>query len=190
MASPKPLVLLIDEIDALVGDSLLSVLRQLRTGYEQRPNGFPSSIVLCGVRDIQDYRIRSSAGEMIAGGSPFNVIAKTLRLGDFTSNDVQALLAQHTDDTGQSFTDGALATLWEQTQGQPWLVNALCAEACFDSPAGTDRSRSITADAIWAAREELILSRRTHLDQLAHKLSRAEGPAGGRAVADRYRRDR
>ena len=169
--SLKPLVLLVDEIDALVGDSLLSVLRQLRTGYEQRPAGFPSSIVLCGVRDIQDYRVRSSAGEMIAGGSPFNVIAKTLRLGDFTSSDVQALLAQHTVDTGQSFTDDALATLWEQTQGQPWLVNALCAEACFDSPAGTDRSRPNTADAIWAAREELILSRRTHLDQLAHKLS-------------------
>ena len=169
--SPKPLVLLVDEIDALVGDSLLSVLRQLRTGYEQRPAGFPSSIVLCGVRDIQDYRIRSSAGEMIAGGSPFNVIAKTLRLGDFTSNEVQALLAQHNDEAGQSFTADAAATLWEQTQGQPWLVNALCAEACFDGPAGTDRSRPITADAIWAAREELILSRRTHLDQLAHKLS-------------------
>ena len=169
--SPRPLVLLIDEIDALMGDSLLSVLRQLRTGYEQRPTGFPSSIVLCGVRDIRDYRIRSSAGEMIAGGSPFNVIAKTLRLGDFTPDEVHALLAQHTDETGQSFTDGALATLWEQTRGQPWLVNALCAGACFDNPAGADRSRPITADAIWAAREELILSRRTHLDQLAHKLS-------------------
>ena len=171
MASPKPLVLLIDEIDALVGDSLLSVLRQLRTGYEQRPDGFPWSIVLCGVRDIQDYRIRSSAGEMIAGGSPFNVIARSLRLGDFAPDEVRTLVAQHSNETGQSFTEDAVATLWEQTQGQPWLVNALCAEACFDDPAGTDRSRPITADAIWAAREELILSRRTHLDQLAHKLS-------------------
>ena len=171
MASPKPLVLLVDEIDALVGDTLLSVLRQLRTGYEQRPDGFPWSIVLCGVRDIQDYRIRSSAGEMIAGGSPFNVVAKSLRLGDFTPEDVRALVAQHGDETGQSFTEDALATLWEQTQGQPWLVNALCAEACFDDPAGTERSRAITADAIWVAREELILSRRTHLDQLAHKLA-------------------
>ncbi len=171
MASPEPLVLLIDEIDALVGDSLLSVLRQLRTGYEQRPDGFPWSIVLCGVRDIQDYRIRSSAGEMIAGGSPFNVIARSLRLGDFAPDEVRILVAQHSNETGQSFTEDAVATLWEQTQGQPWLVNALCAEACFDDPAGTDRSRPITADAIWAAREELILSRRTHLDQLAHKLS-------------------
>ena len=171
MASPRPLVLLIDEIDALVGDSLLSVLRQLRTGYEQRPDGFPWSIVLCGVRDIQDYRIRSSAGEMIAGGSPFNVIARSLRLGDFAPDEVRTLVAQHSNETGQSFTEDAVATLWEQTHGQPWLVNALCAEACFDDPAGTDRSRPITADAIWTAREELILSRRTHLDQLAHKLS-------------------
>lgn len=33
----KPLVLLIDEIDALIGDTLLAVLRQLRAGYPGRP---------------------------------------------------------------------------------------------------------------------------------------------------------
>ena len=80
LENPKPLVLLIDEIDSLVGDTLLSVLRQLRAGYERRPEGFPASIVLCGVRDIRDYRIRSSSGEVIAGGSPFNVAAESLRL--------------------------------------------------------------------------------------------------------------
>ena len=170
MASPKPLVLLIDEIDSLVGDTLLSVLRQLRAGYDRRPEGFPQSIVLCGVRDIQDYRIRSSSGEMIAGGSPFNVAAKSLRLGDFTEAETGALIAQHTAETGQQFEPEALAAVWEQTQGQPWLVNALCAGACFDRKAGRDRSQAITADHIFAAREELILSRRTHLDQLAHKL--------------------
>ena len=170
MADPKPLVLLVDEIDALVGDTLLSVLQQLRAGYEQRPEGFPQSIVLCGVRDIQDYRIRSSSGEMIAGGSPFNVAAKSLRLGDLAEAETRALLAQHTDETGQVFTAEALKMVWTQTQGQPWLVNALCADACFDHAAGRDRSRAITAAAIRDARERLILSRRTHLDQLAHKL--------------------
>ena len=30
-------MLLVDEIDSLIGDTLLSVLRQLRAGYEQRP---------------------------------------------------------------------------------------------------------------------------------------------------------
>ena len=56
-ADPRPLALLIDEIDALAGDSLLAVLRQLRAGYVRRPAGFPQSVVLCGVRDVRDYRL-------------------------------------------------------------------------------------------------------------------------------------
>ena len=173
VANPVPLVLLVDEIDSLVGDTLLSVLRQLRAGYQQRPGGFPQSIVLCGVRDIRDYRIRSSTGEVIAGGSPFNVAAKSLRMGDFTEAETRALMAQHTEETGQRFSAAAQEAVWTQTQGQPWLVNALCAGTCFDNKAGRDRSRTIEVDDVYAAREELILSRRTHLDQLAHKLEEA-----------------
>ena len=60
--------------------------------------------------------------------------------------------------------------IWELTQGQPWLVNALAYEACFGNKAGRDRNRSITADAIQDAREQLILRRETHLDQLTDKL--------------------
>ncbi len=37
-----PIVLLLDEIDSLVGDTLISVLRQLRTGYTKRPALFPA----------------------------------------------------------------------------------------------------------------------------------------------------
>ena len=170
VANPVPLVLLVDEIDSLVGDTLLSVLRQLRAGYQQRPGGFPQSVILCGVRDIRDYRIRSSTGEVIAGGSPFNVAAKSLRMGDFTEAETRALMAQHTEETGQRFTAAAVDAVWTQTCGQPWLVNALCAGTCFDNKAGRDRSRPIEVDDVHAAREELILSRRTHLDQLAHKL--------------------
>ena len=167
-ADPRPLVLLIDEIDALVGDTLLSVLRQLRAGYDQRPAGFPQSVVLCGVRD---YRIHSNAEKaVIAGGSAFNVKAKSLRLGDFSEEDVRSLLAQHTEETGQAFTPDAVATIWRQTRGQPWLVNALAYEACFENEAGRDRGRPVTASAIVEAQEQLILRQETHLDQLADKL--------------------
>jgi Cdc6-like AAA superfamily ATPase len=55
--SKKPIILFLDEVDALVGDTLISLLRQIRSGYNQRPNNFPQSIILCGVRDIRDYRI-------------------------------------------------------------------------------------------------------------------------------------
>ena len=168
---PRPLVLLIDEIDALIGDTLISVLRQLRARYDQRPGSFPQSVVLCGVRDVRDYRIRSnSEGAMITGGSAFNIKAESLRLGDFTRAEVRTLLAQHTAETGQTFTPEALNTVWTQTEGQPWLVNALCHQACFRNEAGRDRDHAVTAGDILDAQEHLIVSRQTHLDQLADKL--------------------
>lgn len=70
-----PLVLCIDEVDALVGDTLISLLRQIRAGYADRPTGFPASIILCGVRDVRDYRIHSDRQqEIITGGSAFLLI--------------------------------------------------------------------------------------------------------------------
>ena len=166
-----PVVLLIDEIDTLIGDTLIAVLRQLRGRYDRRPESFPQSVVLCGVRDVRDYRIQSSAeNALVAGGSAFNVKAESLRLGDFNEAEVRTLLDQHTRETGQSFTPEALKTVWRQTRGQPWLVNALCRRVCFDDTRGRDRSRAIAADDIYEAQEHLILSRQVHLDQLADKL--------------------
>ena len=170
-ADDRPLVLMIDEIDALIGDTLLAVLRQLRAGYPDRPQHYPQTVVLCGVRDVRDYRIQSTAeNAIIAGGSAFNIRAESLRLGDFSLADVQALLAQHTETTGQVFAEDAQNEAWQLTQGQPWLVNALAYEACFRNKAGRDRRRPVTAAAICDAREQLILRRETHLDQLTDKL--------------------
>jgi hypothetical protein len=156
--SPLPLVLLIDEIDALVGDSLIAVLRQLRAGYTQRPAAFPQSVVLCGVRDVRDYRIRSArTQEIITGGSAFNVKAESLRLGDFTPPEVAALYQQHTTETSQRFEPEVLPLVWDLTRGQPWLVNALAYEACFRMRTGRDRTQLITADVIHQAKEALLI---------------------------------
>ena len=166
-ADPRPLVLLLDEVDTLTGDALLSVLSQLRSGYPDRPARSPQSVVLCGLRDVQDYRAPG------AKGSPFNIKAKSLRLGDFSEAETRALLGQHTEETGQAFAEEALAMVWRETRGQPWLVNALAHEACFESPAGRDRSRTITEEDILEARERLIEGRATHLDNLGAKLEEA-----------------
>ncbi|MFZ4626142.1 MAG: AAA family ATPase, partial [Rhodoferax sp.] len=87
LASDKPLIIFLDEVDALVGDTLISLLRQIRAGYAQRPEAFPISMVLCGVRDVRDYRIHRSDGEIITGGSAFNIKSESIRLGDFTQAD-------------------------------------------------------------------------------------------------------
>mgnify|MGYP001106402573 CR=1 FL=1 len=68
------------------------------------------------------------------------------------------------------FTAEALRRVWHLTRGQPWLVNALAYEACFDMRAGRDRSRAIDLAMIDQAKENLIQRRVTHLDQLADKL--------------------
>ena len=167
----QPTVLLLDEVDALVGDTLISLLRQLRAGYPKRPAQFPQTVILCGVRDLRDYRIHASSEQTaITGGSAFNIKAESLRLGDFTAAEVQALLQQHTAETGQAFAPEALDRVWTLTQGQPWLVNALAYEACFRIREGRDHSRPITLAMIEQAKEHLILRRVTHLDQLADKL--------------------
>ena len=169
--SPLPLILLIDEIDSLVGDTLISVLRQLRSGYDMRPGRFPQSIILCGVRDVRDYRIHSSKEKMIiTGGSAFNIKAESLRLGDFGREDIHGLFKQHTDETGQAFADEARDLVWDMTRGQPWLVNALAYETCFKMKEGRDRTRPITDEMIAQAKENIILRRDTHIDQLADKL--------------------
>jgi hypothetical protein len=169
--SPKPLVLLIDEIDSLVGDTLISVLRQLRAEYPRRPALFPQSIVLCGVRDVRDYRIHSDRDKaIITGGSAFNVKAESLRLGNFNQTEVEDLYRQHTAETGQPFEPDALELAWRLTQGQPWLVNALAYETCFKMKQGRERSIPITAGMVVEAKERIILRRDTHLDQLVDKL--------------------
>ncbi|MYC68874.1 MAG: ATP-binding protein [Acidobacteriia bacterium] len=169
--SQVPLVLLIDEIDTLVGDSLISVLRQLRANYDRRPSHFPQSVILCGVRDVRDYQIYSSRqGTNVKGGSAFNIKAESLRLGDFSRGEVRDLLAQYTAERGQAFEAGAIERIWALTCGQPWLVNALAYEACFKGEAGGESSRPIRADAIEQAKDGLILKRVTHLHQLADKL--------------------
>lgn len=168
-ADARPLVLLIDEIDALVGDTLLSVLRQLRSSYPLRPTSFPQSIILCGVRDLRNCRLQAgSNGYSINGDGVLSISARSLRLGDFTRDEVQALLEQHTAERGQEFLPESIDCVWTQTQGQPWLVNALCERACFADDATHDQA--VTADDILAAQEQLIIDRVVHLDQLTHKL--------------------
>ena len=170
MESDSPLVLLIDEIDSLVGDTLISVLRQLRAGYDRRPETFPHSIIMCGVRDVRDYRIHSKEKEIITGGSAFNIKSESLRLGDFSKEEVEYLYQCHTEETGQRFDSDVIDLVWEFTKGQPWLVNALAYEVCFKMKKNRDGSVLITSGMTEQAKENIILRRETHIDQLIDKL--------------------
>ena len=167
--SSKPIVVFFDEFDGLVGDSLITLLKQFRTGYTNRPKYFPQTICLIGIRDLRDYKIKTNSQEELGVlYSPFNIKAESLILSDFSKEDVKTLYTQHTEETGQVFTDEAISYAFEQTQGQPWLVNALAYQACFRDV--KDRSIPITKKVLERAREALIKRCDTHMDALLDRL--------------------
>ncbi|AGX87427.1 AAA family ATPase [Candidatus Symbiobacter mobilis] len=168
--SDRPVVLLLDEVDALVGDTLISLLRQIRAGYAQRPEAFPQAMILCGVRDVRDYRIHTAHHEIITGGSAFNIKAVSLRLGNLSEQETRELWQQHQDATGQHIDPAIYPELWQDTAGQPWLVNALGYEVTWQDREARNPQVPITLERYKAARERLIQSRATHLDQLTDKL--------------------
>jgi hypothetical protein len=167
-SSARPLVIFLDEIDALENGALISVLRQLRNGYVNRPQGFPWSLALIGLRDVRDYKIRSGGSERLNTASPFNIKARSLTLSNFTAEEVATLYRQHTTETGQVFTDEAIARAYHLTQGQPYLANALAKVAVEELQ--PDLTQPITVKEIEQAKDIVIERQETHLDSLGERL--------------------
>ncbi|BAZ89325.1 hypothetical protein NIES932_08010 [Raphidiopsis curvata NIES-932] len=164
----RPLAVFLDEIDALSDETLIFVLRQLRSGFPNRPYGFPHSLGLIGMRDVRDYKVKSGGSERLNTASPFNIKAESLTLPNFSFEEVQELYLQHTEATGQIFTPEAIHHAFYLTDGQPWLVNALARQAT--AVLVKDVNQPITIDVIKQAKEILIQRQDTHLDSLAERL--------------------
>lgn len=172
LCAPRPLVVLLDEADGLVGPAMVSVLTQVRQGYIDRSAlPFPHSLALIGRRQVRDYIVSQQDRRAIAWlgtSSPFNIAAEAPTLSLFTTAEVNELLQQHTTATGQRFLPDAVERIYYLSQGQPWLVNALADRIV--SRDVEDRTKDITAAHVDAAKETLILERRTHIDALIARL--------------------
>ncbi|MGH9800095.1 MAG: ATP-binding protein [Blastocatellia bacterium] len=166
--SARPLVVFLDEIDALENGALISVLRQLRNGFVNRPQGFPWALALIGLRDVRDYKVKSGGSERLNTASPFNIKARSLTIGNFTAAEVETLYRQHTTETGQPFTDEAAAHAFHLTQGQPYLANALAKVAVEELQ--PDVAQPITVKEIEQSKDILIERQETHLDSLVERL--------------------
>jgi hypothetical protein len=167
--APLPLVVLFDEVDVLEGQAMISFLRQLRGGFATRGVGrFPVSVALVGMRDLKDYIVGAKDGQSVNPGSPFNIKEDSASLGNLSRDDIEELYGQHTRDTGQLFAPGVVDLVYQWTNGQPWLVNALASQCIYKSnlPLGI----TITGSHLQAARDALIRSRAVHIDSLAERL--------------------
>ena len=170
LVAPKPLIVLFDEVDVLIDESLISFLRQLRGGFASRGIGtFPVSIALVGMRDLKDYITASKGGVAPNPGSPFNIKEDSAVLSNFHKNDIANLFAQRTEENGQKITREALDYVYEQSKGQPWIVNSLFKRATMRI-LDQESTETVTLAHIEKAREQMILARETHLDSLGERL--------------------
>jgi hypothetical protein len=155
----------------LSNGTLISFLRQLRDGYNSRPEqAFVHSVALVGMRNIRDYKAKiRPESESLGSASPFNIVTESFTLQNFTKDEIVQLYRQHTEETGQRFEEDAVELVWEQTQGQPWLVNAIAREV-IEKILQSDYTKPVTAELVGEAIQNIILDRPTHIDSLLERL--------------------
>jgi hypothetical protein len=157
----KKIVIFIDEFDGIPFDELedfLTTLRGLYIKYKKVKEKALYSIGLIGIRNIT---------KLIVGGvSPFN-IADQVEMPPFSLKNVRDLYSQYTEETNQPFTDDAIKKIYEETEGQPWLVNCLGSILTLDIKPGT--TEPIEPDDVEKAIESLLLEKNDHFDNLYEK---------------------
>jgi len=113
----KNLVMVIDEVEGLKSEETLNAfLHMIRSVYHKKEQYRLRSVILTGVSNI--------TGILQDTASPFN-IADQIDMPYFTREEVFDLLGQHEAETGQHFEADVKEGIFEQTLGQPGLVNAL-----------------------------------------------------------------
>lgn len=142
------IVLVIDEFEEIPDDVLNEVMHVLRAMYQKRQHHKLQSLILAGVSTMAELILTSA--------SPFNV-ADELALPYFTLPEVRELIGQHTAETGQAFTDEVIQAIYDNTQGQPGLVNALCHYLVTEM--APDRRQAVTMVAFYPTLKHFLTAR-------------------------------
>ncbi len=114
----KSVVLVIDEFEGIPDSVLNELMHAFRKMYHRKKDHALHSLLLVGVSTIAEL-VTSSA-------SPFNV-AEELKVAYFTFEEVNLLIKQYVDESGQRFEPRVIKAIYENTKGQPGLVCALAA---------------------------------------------------------------
>jgi len=157
----KKIVIFIDEFDGIPLSELenfLTALRELYQKYKETKQKTLYSVGLVGIRNIT---------KLIVGGvSPFN-IADQVDLPPFSLKNVSDLYSQYTRETNQPFTREAVQKVYEETGGQPWLVNRLGTILTLDVK--PDTTAPINEKDVDTAIQLLLQERNVHFDNLYEK---------------------
>ncbi|MCP4348944.1 MAG: AAA family ATPase [Desulfobacterales bacterium] len=120
----KPVVLIIDEFDALRGDFINRFANEFRDIYIRRQNESdkPSNEKNCVLHGLALIGVRSVLGIENVSGSPFNV-QRSVRIPNLTYDEVNEMFAWYQEESGHKIEKKVIERLFYETRGQPGLVS-------------------------------------------------------------------
>jgi hypothetical protein len=129
-AFDRPLLLLIDEFDALPPRLIERLVGEFRRMYLSRESYSLHGLALVGVRSV--------LGIDSPRGSPFNV-QRSLHVPNLTHDEVTELFAQYQAESGQAVEPEVVGAVFDVTRGQPGLVGWFGELLCEKYNPGRDK---------------------------------------------------
>ncbi|MCI9540701.1 MAG: AAA family ATPase [Lachnospiraceae bacterium] len=174
--APKPVVLIIDEVDSASNNQVfldfLSILRDYYLDKEEA-NIF-QSVILAGVYDIKNLRLKIRPEEEHKYNSPWNIAADFPIEMSFSILDITQMLQEYEKDHQTGMNTKDLATqIYNYTAGYPYMVSYLCKYLDDQSK----KKENSTKKAIWTkeglleAVKDLVNRPNTLSDDMVKKLS-------------------
>ena len=172
----KPFVLIIDEVDSASNNQVfLDFLAQLR-GYYINRDIQPTfqSVILAGVYDIKNLKLKFRTEEEHKSNSPWNIAADFNIDMSFSKNEISAMLDEYETDyhTGMNINEIA-SLLYNYTSGYPFLVSRLCKlidEEICNKIFNGNKQKSWTKEGFQEAVKLLLIEKNTLFESLTEKL--------------------
>lgn len=175
--SEKPVVLIIDEVDQASNQAqFLAFLGMLRDKYLKRAKR-PAfqSVVLAGVYDIKNLKLKIRDEEEHRYNSPWNIAADFNIDMSFSASDIAGMLEDYEKDYHTGMDLQSIARLiYDYTGGYPFLVSRLCKiidEQITREPSSKNTPRTWTKEFVLTAVRLLLSEKNTLFESMIRKLT-------------------
>ena len=172
----KPVVLVIDEVDQASNQEIfLSFLGMLRNKYLNRKNR-PAfqSVILAGVYDIKNLKLKIRKDEEHQYNSPWNIAARFDVDMSFSVKDIEGMLAEYEQEYQTGMDLKTIAQLiYDYTSGYPFLVSCICKiiDEQISRKSGWDRTMAWMEGGVLEAVKELLKQPNTLFDDMRKKIA-------------------
>ena len=172
----KPVILIIDEVDQAGNQKLfLTFLGMLRRKFlVRRIEPTFQSVILAGVYDIKNLKLKIRSEKDHQYNSPWNIAADFTVDMSFAAGDIAGMLEEYDEDTHTEMDIWSMAELlYDYTSGYPFFVSRLCKimdEQILGKEDFQEQTSVWTKEGFLEAVKELLIESNTLFDDMVKKL--------------------